>query len=106
MTDAKFSPWNSAAFLETAEDIASYLEAAFEDGDPALITHALGVVTRSKGMSAFARETGLGRQNLYKALSANVTPGILHYPQHSPRHGPRLTVLRFEGTCRKSWRDT
>ena len=46
-----------------------------------MISHALGVAARSRGMTALARETGLGRQNLYKALPANGHPEfttILH----------------------------
>jgi probable addiction module antidote protein len=46
----------------------------FEDGDPALITHALGVVARAKGMSQIAQGAGLGRESLYKALSPNGNP--------------------------------
>ncbi len=89
MTETRLLPWDSAALLETAEDIAAYLEAAFEDGDPALISHAIGMAARSRGMTALARKTGLGRQNLYKALPANGHPEfttILH------ALGLRLTV--------------
>jgi probable addiction module antidote protein len=67
-------PWRTEDHLDTAEDIAAYLEAVFEDGDPELITHALGVVARSKGMTEIAKLTGLGRQNLYRALSAEGHP--------------------------------
>jgi probable addiction module antidote protein len=70
----KTLPWRTEDNLETAEDIAAYLEAAFEDGDPELITHALGTVARSKGMTEVSRLTGLGRQNLYKALSPDGRP--------------------------------
>ena len=54
--------------------MAAYLEAALEDGDPALVAHVLGVIARAKGMSRLARETGLGRESLYKALSAEGNP--------------------------------
>jgi probable addiction module antidote protein len=67
-------PWDSAQYLQTKEDIADYLEAVLEDGDPALITHALGVIARAKGMSQIGRATGLGRESLYKALSAQGNP--------------------------------
>ena len=60
-------PWKTEDHLETPEDIAAYLDAVFEDGDPALIAHALGAVARSKGMTEIARETGRGRQSLYKS---------------------------------------
>jgi probable addiction module antidote protein len=70
----KTIPWDSAQLLETKEDIADYLEAVLEDGDPALITHALGVIARAKGMTQVGRATGLGRESLYKALSAKGNP--------------------------------
>ena len=74
MTKTETTPWDTADGLETAEDIAAYLEAAFEDGDPELVNLALGAVARSKGMTAIARRAGLGRQSLYKALSAGGRP--------------------------------
>jgi probable addiction module antidote protein len=68
------TPWDSAEHLETEEDMALYLEACLEENDPALITHALGVIARAKGMAQIAQETGLGRENLHKALSAEGNP--------------------------------
>lgn len=72
----KTIPWDSAAYLRTAEDVANYLEAVFEDGDPALVAAALGDVARSKGMAKIAKSTGLGRESLYKALSADGNPQL------------------------------
>ncbi len=74
MAGLKTTPWDSAEHLATPDDVAAYLEAAFEDGDPALIAHALGVVDRSRGMTEVARKAGLGRQSLYKALSPEGWP--------------------------------
>jgi probable addiction module antidote protein len=74
MPKTKTIPWDSAKHLKTEDDIAHYLEAVFEDGDPALIGHALGVVARAKGMSKIARAAGLGRESLYKALSPDGNP--------------------------------
>jgi probable addiction module antidote protein len=54
--------------------MAAYLEAALEDGDPNLVVAALGDIARSKGMTNIARETGLGRESLYKALSLEGNP--------------------------------
>jgi probable addiction module antidote protein len=70
----KTTPWDSAAYLKTDRDIAYYLEAVFDDGDPALISHALGVVARAKGMTQIAQMAGLGRESLYKALSPEGNP--------------------------------
>ena len=69
-------PWDAADHLETQEDVVAYLEAAFEDGDPALIAAALGDIARAKGMSQIAREAGLGRESLYKALSPEGNPEL------------------------------
>ena len=67
-------PWDPAEHLKTDEDMAAYLEAALEEGDPALIAAALGDIARAKGMTQVARDTGLGRESLYKALSATGNP--------------------------------
>ena len=66
--------WDASEHLETKEDIAAYLEAALEDGDPSLVAAALGDIARSKGMTHIASETGLGRESLYKALSIKGNP--------------------------------
>ncbi len=54
--------------------MAAYLEAAIEDSDPALAAAAIGDIARAKGMTQLARETGLGRKSLYKALSPEGNP--------------------------------
>ncbi len=61
-------------YLESDEDMAAYLEAALEEDDPALFAAALGDIARAKGMTQIAREAGLGRESLYKALSADGNP--------------------------------
>jgi len=70
----KSTLWDAAEHLKTNEDMAAYLEAAIEDGDPAVISAAVGDIARAKGMSQIARETGLGRESLYKALSPGGNP--------------------------------
>jgi probable addiction module antidote protein len=70
----KLRPWNSAEHLNTEVDMALYLEACLEEGDPALITHALGVIAKARGMSQLARDSGLSRESLYKALSGDGNP--------------------------------
>ena len=74
MQKTKTRLWDPAEHLETEEDMAAYLEAALEEGDPTLITSALGDIARAKGMTQIARETGFGRESLYKALSAEGNP--------------------------------
>ena len=66
--------WDPANNLRNDEEIAAYLEAALEDGDPSVITAALGDIARAKGMTELARATGLGRESLYKALSPDGNP--------------------------------
>lgn len=68
--------WDSADYLTDAEAIAAYLEAAFEDGEPQVIAHSLGVVARAKGMTAIAKEAGVTREALYRALSENGDPRL------------------------------
>ncbi|MCH4083768.1 MAG: putative addiction module antidote protein [Olsenella sp.] len=70
------APYDAAEFLETEEDVAAYLNAALEDGNPQLLTAALGDVARAKGMTQLAQETGITRDGLYKALSPSGNPSF------------------------------
>ncbi|MGA8173093.1 MAG: addiction module antidote protein [Methylocystis sp.] len=70
------TPWDSAELLDTPEAVAAYIEAAFEDGDPALITHALAVAARAKGMARLALESGVTLEALHEALAANGDPKL------------------------------
>lgn len=74
MQKTKTRPWDPAEHLETEEDMAAYLEAALEEGDPTLVAATLGDIARAKGMAQIAHDTGLGRESLYKALSAEGNP--------------------------------
>lgn len=73
-TKTNIRSWDPARYLESDEDVAAYLDAALEEDDPALLAAALGDVARAKGMTEIARETGLGRESLYKALSTDGNP--------------------------------
>jgi probable addiction module antidote protein len=70
----KTIPSDAVEYLKNEENMANYLEAAFEEGDPSLVAAALGDVARAKGMSQIAEAAGLGRESLYKALSADGNP--------------------------------
>ena len=72
--ESRTFPWDAAEYLETEEDMAAYLEAALEEEDAGLFAAALGDIARAKGMTEVARETGLGRESLYKALSVDGNP--------------------------------
>lgn len=92
VTDSTTERFDSADYLETAEDVAAYLEAAFEDGDPAVITHALGVAARAEGMTEVARRAGLTRASLYKALSDDGHPEFATVLKVLRALGLKLTV--------------
>jgi len=72
----KLNEWDAAEHLKTDEDMAAYLNAciAEDSGDGSLIRVALGDIARARGMSELARNTGLARESLYRALSANGNP--------------------------------
>ena len=71
-------PYDVSEHLRTPEEMATYLEAALEeaDGDAAFVAKALGDIARAKGMSQVARDAGLSRESLYKALSGDRSPGF------------------------------
>ncbi|CAH1661148.1 HTH cro/C1-type domain-containing protein [Hyphomicrobiales bacterium] len=66
--------WDSSKYLDSEEAIVAYMDAVLEEGDPALVTHALGQIAKARGMTQIARETGLSRESLYRALSAEGHP--------------------------------
>jgi probable addiction module antidote protein len=70
--------YDVAEHLRTPKEMAAYLEACFEEanGDATFIARALGDVARAKGMSQVARDAGLSRESLYKALSGERAPGF------------------------------
>ena len=76
--EVKTTRWDSAEYLKTEEDIAAYIAACMEEGgdDPTFIAHALGVVARARNMSQLAREVGITREGLYKALSGDGNPSF------------------------------
>ena len=76
MSTINTTRWDSAEYLKTEEDIQLYLEACIEesDDDPAFLVHALGNIARARNMSQLARDTGLTREGLYKALSSQGNP--------------------------------
>ena len=78
MTTLKLRKWDSAEHLKTDEDMAAYLEACLQEAgdDAAFIAKALGNIARAKGMTQLSKDTGLGRENLYKALSGEGNPSF------------------------------
>src|SRR5512140_3195329 len=78
MTKTITTRYDVAEHLRTPEDMAAYLEACLEEsnGDAAFIAKALGDIARAKGMSQVARDAGLSRESLYKALSETGNPSF------------------------------
>ena len=90
----KTTRWDSAAHLQSDEDIKLYLEACFEEAndDPAFIVHALGVIARAKNMSQVSRDTGITREGLYKAFSADGNPTFATVTKVAKALGLKITV--------------
>ena len=78
MTKTKTTRYDVAEHLRTPVEMAAYLEACLEEanGDAAFIAKALGDIARAKGMSQVARDAGLSRESLYKALSGERSPAF------------------------------
>ena len=72
----KITKWDIADHLKTDNEILDYLNIILEKNDPSLLVSALGDIARAKGMTAIARDTGLGRESLYKALGATGNPSF------------------------------
>jgi probable addiction module antidote protein len=90
----KTALWDSAEYLKTDEDIQLYLDACIEEAgdDPAYFIHALGVIARAKNMSQLARDTGLTREGLYKAFSADGNPTFSTVSKVAKALGLHITV--------------
>ncbi len=86
-TMTHFTTFDSADYLDNEETIAAYLTAALEDPDPDTFLTAVKSVARARGMTQLAKDSGLGRESLYKAL----TPGA------KPRYETVMKVIRALG---------
>ena len=72
--EEQFSRYDTADYLQSEEEIAAYLEAVMEEGDPAQIAAALGDIAKARNISQLARDVGMSREGLYKALSGEGNP--------------------------------
>lgn len=88
----KTTAWDPAEHIKSEKDVVAYLNAALEDGDPALIAEVLGDIARSQGMAKIAKKAGLGRESLYKSLSKDGNPGFLTVLKVVQAMGLKLTV--------------
>ncbi|MFT4110951.1 addiction module antidote protein [Propionicimonas sp.] len=73
-----FAAFDPADYLNSFDDVVAYLEAVIDGGedDPTLIAQALGAIARSRNLSEIARQAGMSREGLYKALSAGGNPSF------------------------------
>ena len=85
-------PWDAADVLNTPADIAAYLDAYLEDGTPEELLGALSTIARSRGMSSLARQTGVSREALYRAFSADGNPTLDTLLRVMKALGVRLAV--------------
>ncbi|MDO5681011.1 MAG: putative addiction module antidote protein [Pelistega sp.] len=67
-------PFDMAEMLDTEEDIKNYLNIVMEEGDASELAHALGVIAKARGMTQIAKDTGICRESLYKALREGAEP--------------------------------
>jgi probable addiction module antidote protein len=98
MSNETFAPFDSADYLNSFEDVTAYLEAVLDDADddPSVIAAALGAIARSRNFSQIAREAGMSREGLYKALSADGNPSLATVLKVAHALGLRL---HFEATA-------
>ena len=83
----KFAPFDAADYLDDEETIGEYLTAVLEDANPDVILTAVRDVARARGMAQLAKDAGIGRESLYKAL----TPGA------KPRYDTLLKLIHALG---------
>jgi probable addiction module antidote protein len=113
----KFTRWDAADYLESEEDMALYLDACLDEdpGDGSLVRAALNDIARARGMTQLARDTGLTREGLYRALSATGNPEFstvlkvikalnmrLHIVPDAPAKPPRTLRKKPAGDLAKA----
>ncbi len=87
-----FSHYDTADYLQTEEDIAAYLDAVMEENDTALLAAALGDIARARNMSQLAKDVGMSREGLYKALSGEGNPAFSTISKVANSLGLRLSI--------------
>jgi probable addiction module antidote protein len=115
MSKTMTTRYDVAEHLRTPEEMAAYLEACLEEanGDASFIAKALGDIARAKGMAQVAKEAGLSRESLYKALSGERSPdsdtilkvvGALGLKLHAGAAGSRLRASSSRASSRTTKR--
>ncbi len=103
MKKETFSRYDAADYLKTEEDIARYMDAVIEESsdDPTVIAYALGAVARARNMSQLAREAGITRVGLYKALSRDGNPSFATVAKVAKALGFRVSLTRAKASRRR-----
>ena len=95
--EVKFSRYDITDYFKTEDDITAYLDAVMEDGDSALIAAALGDIARARNLSQLARDVGMSRQGLDKALSGDGNPSLTTVVKVTQALGLRLAFKPTHG---------
>lgn len=88
--------WDPSEDIRDDDDAIAYLNAAIEDGDPALIQAVLGDIAKARGMTEIARKAGLGRESLYKALRPGSNPSLKTISKVARALGARVAFVPAE----------
>ncbi|NRR29624.1 putative addiction module antidote protein [Oxalobacteraceae bacterium] len=99
--ELQLTKWDSTDYLQSTEDIALYLEAVIEEAgnDSTFIVKAIGNIARARGMTQLAKETGLGRESLYKTLSGETKPSFDTILKIMKTFGLQLSVKAVPISC-------
>jgi probable addiction module antidote protein len=100
----KTYPFDAAEFLDSDEAVDEFVADAFETEDPAFIARALGMVARARNMSQLAKETGMSRAALYKALSGEGNPEFATIAKVMRALGLKLAPERRAAPARRQRR--
>jgi probable addiction module antidote protein len=92
----KLKVWDASEHLDSEEMIFAYMNAAIEDGDPALFTAALGDIARARGMTDIAKKAGVSRESLYRALSNEGNPEFATVVKVMKAMGLRMSIAAEE----------
>ena len=98
----KTSKFDAADYLETPEEVALFINAALEDGDPTVVKHAIGTAARSRGMAAIAEETDLNRTSLYRAFEDDGNPLFFNVLKVLSSMGLSLQVVPTDALAGKA----
>ena len=86
------SNFDASEYIESEEDAIAYLNAAAENGDPALLQAAIGDIAKARGMGQIAKEAGVGRESLYKSLNKKGNPSFRTIVKVVNALGGRLVI--------------